>query len=927
MQKRSAAALIRRSGWRKCMTRGVALLLCFVVVVSAISGGSVAHASDFTDLIAASAKDWLAGWTGQNTGVWNPVDPLMGFFTVDSSGKNIPATVNKPQNYYTTPTSSVVDRSGNVTNYYRGGDTTNTKIIDSYNRTFNTIHNTTNNTNNYEANVKLSNFLNQYTTNNVSNQYSYSADFKSWYYDNTTNNYNYNDFTKNEYTQNNLYYNQDNSRYYISIDNSTDEYYLIDVQYSPTFVTVNYTYNNTVNNNQQVGDVTNVYYYELKDGRNSSSLTAAEVAGLDLGYDVANYELVTDDPNTLSLQHFDGNYDDSSSYGRTFYSQNRSTVYIDSGDFGKAVLLPTGASAGVTIPNLSGNSSLSFDFRVRYADVSHLGVYLGNTNLFQEVPLERKWKGRDVFSDNDSKNICYFASSGNLSSMYSTTSALTVGQYYSFSYLSSIGANSYIPLVSPSTTYSSQMAIPSAFNSSGYENEVNNKFGWMNTNSSPVLHSNEIFSDILIRSSKRIELTSVRYDNTGVIRHYADKEYRWSPSQYVLADFSYDSYKNQWVSMRITLSGGKLYYFVNGDLVGSGSFTKPTADKFYIKSSGTVYLDELRVTTGNLSSTSPYTPSNAPYDTNKVLALPDDLKANTIYVQHTIPVSNHRIGGVRPSNPGTGYFYIPLHEDHTGGQPQFYDGSNWVNVTAMVYDGKTLHDAKGFKFFPVGDSPDVDIDAKPERPEKPGEAVDPDKCEHEWEETDRTEPTCILAGSADLVCSKCEKTKTEALPKLGHTWEVKQSVQTSYDETGNVQTQGFTIYRCTSCGEEYKDTDGTGPPGGPSGDNGSGEEGETIWDKLGELLGSGIGGILKLAEAVISGLLDALISLVDMLTGKLADVVTAVMEIFEEVPQLFAGFLGFLSAVFPFFPPEIMLLLTFGIAAVVFVGIIKAIRR
>ena len=68
--------------------------------------------------------------------------------------------------------------SANVTNYYRGGDTTNTQIIDSYNRTFNTIHNTTNNTNNYEANIKLSDFLNQYTTNNVTNQYTYSADFK-----------------------------------------------------------------------------------------------------------------------------------------------------------------------------------------------------------------------------------------------------------------------------------------------------------------------------------------------------------------------------------------------------------------------------------------------------------------------------------------------------------------------------------------------------------------------------------------------------------------------------------------------------------------------------------------------------------------------------------------------------------------------------
>lgn len=815
-----------------------------------------------------------------------------------------------------------------------------TQIIDSYNRTFNTIHNTTNNTNNYEANIKLSDFLNQYTTNNVTNQYTYSADFKSWYYDNTTNNYNYNTFTKNDYTQNNLYYNQDNSRYYISIDNSTDEYYLIDVQYSPTFVTVNYTYNNTVNHNEKYGDVTNVYYYELKDGRNSSSLTAAEVAGLDLGYDVVNYELVTDDPNTLSLQHFDGNYDDSSSYGRTFYSQNRSTVYVDSGDFGKAVMLPTGASAGVTIPNLSGNSSLSFDFRVRYADVSHLGVYFGNTNLFQEVVTDtRVWKGRDVFSDNGASypsisSSLFFASSG---------LNLVKTEYYDIDYLTPFWrktlSSGWSNMPSPSSTYKSQMEKPASYLSSGFEGESNysKRYGWMSyTSSVPVAVQNKLYwqycpSRTCFTSGPDYYYPENMWQTQGYLRHYQDYEYRWSPSQYVLADFSYDSYKNQWVSMRITISGGKLYYFVNGDLVGSGSFTKPTADKFYIKSSGTVYLDELRVTTGNLSSTSPYTPSNAPYDTNKVLALPDNLKANTIYVQHTIPVSNHRIGGVRPSNPGTGYFYIPLHEDHTGGQPQLYDGSNWVNVTAMVYDGKTLHDAKGFKFFPVGDSPDVDIDAKPERPEKPGEAVDPDKCEHEWEETDRTEPTCILAGSADLVCSKCEKTKTEALPKLGHTWEVKQSVQTSYDETGNVQTQGFTIYRCTSCSEEYKDTDGTGPPGGPSGDNSGGEEEEGFlgWllGKVGELLGAVGDGVIGLLRAALEKIFDGLIALVEMIMDKLAQVVGAVLEIFEEVPKLFSGFLGFLSAVFPFFPPEIMLLLTFGIAAVVFVGIIKAIRR
>ena len=69
----------------------------------------------------------------------------------------------------------------------------------------------------------------------------------------------------------------------------------------------------------------------------------------------------------------------------------------------------------------------------------------------------------------------------------------------------------------------------------------------------------------------------------------------------------------------------KLYYFVNGDLVGSGPFSKPSEDKLYIKSSGSVYLDELRVTTGNLSSTAPYNPSGAPYDTNKILVLPNTL--------------------------------------------------------------------------------------------------------------------------------------------------------------------------------------------------------------------------------------------------------------------------------------------------------------
>ena len=692
----------------------------------------------------------------------------------------------------------------------------------------------------------------------------------------------------------------------------------MDVQYSPTFVTVNYTYNNTVNHNEKYGDVTNVYYYELTDGRNSSTLSADEVAGMVFGYDVVNYELITDDPNTLSLQHFDGDYNDSSSYGRSFYSQNRSTTYVDSGAFGKALSLPNGSAAGVQIPGLSGYGSLSFDFRIYYNDISKLGIYFGDTNIFQEVPTLRRWVGRDVDNDKALTSNCV-RSDGRGGSAFEyiyVNDSLEVqkGQYYAYSDIRSnmyvggiVVSNSLNPL---SNSVSSAMAIPSSCFSSGYvEDNSAKRYGWMDSSNKPVLYSSSLTADCLATHVTSFDSAADTCHFT-IARHYLDKEYRWSPSRYVQANFAYDSYKNQWVSMRITISGGKLYYFVNGDLVGSGSFTKPTADKFYIKSSGTVYLDELRVTTGNLSSTSSYTPSNAPYDTNKVLALPNELTANTIYVQHTTPVANHRIGGVRPSNPETGYFYIPLHEDNTGGQPQLYDGSNWVNVTAMVYDGKVLKDAKGFKFSPVGSSPDVDVDAKPERPTKP---VDPEKCTHEWEETDRTEPTCILAGSVEYTCSSCEKTKTETLPKLGHTWEVKQTVQTAYDEEGNILTQGFTIYRCSACGEEYKDTDGSGPPGSGGG---SDDGDKTIWDRIADLIGT-----------VIGGLLDGLVSLANMLLGKLADVVAAVMSIFMEVPQLFAGFLDFLSAVFPFVPPDIMLLITFGIAAVVFVGIIKALRR
>ena len=221
------------------------------------------------------------------------------------------------------------------------------------------------------------------------------------------------------------------------------------------------------------------------------------------------------------------------------------------------------------------------------------------------------------------------------------------------------------------------------------------------------------------------------------------------------------------------------------------------------------------------------------------------------------------------------------------------------------------------------------IDGGGENP-GPGPSGSPDPgptvsvCPHIWKEVNRTEPGCTSPGTAQYICSQCGETKAETLKATGHTWQVLRTVQTAYDDEGNMIQQGYTIYQCAVCSEQYKDDQGTGPPGGGGS---TGEDKETIWDKIANFFGSIVDGIAGIFEAILGKLLDALTALSEMLMGKVKDVVEVVLSVLDEVPKLFDGFLNFLGVVFPFIPAEITLLLTFGVIAVVFIGIIKAIRR
>ncbi|MGN8969826.1 hypothetical protein [Intestinimonas sp. HCP28S3_D6] len=242
------------------------------------------------------------------------------------------------------------------------------------------------------------------------------------------------------------------------------------------------------------------------------------------------------------------------------------------------------------------------------------------------------------------------------------------------------------------------------------------------------------------------------------------------------------------------------------------------------------------------------------------------------------------------------------------------EGGDTVTVTygdenVTIQEGDTVYNVY-YIVESTGEDPGV----------QPTPTPGPETCQHKYTSTVDREATCTVPGQTTYTCSLCGHTYTEAIPAKGHTWTVFQTVPTEYDQEGNLLQQGYTIYQCDVCKEQYKDMEGTGPPGG-------GEDGETIWDKLGDLLGTVFGGILGLFEAVIGAVLDALTSLATMISEKLTAVVGLVLSMFAEIPALFTGFLGFLTAVFVYIPEDIMLLLTFGIAVVVFIGIIKALRR
>lgn len=246
------------------------------------------------------------------------------------------------------------------------------------------------------------------------------------------------------------------------------------------------------------------------------------------------------------------------------------------------------------------------------------------------------------------------------------------------------------------------------------------------------------------------------------------------------------------------------------------------------------------------------------------------------------------------------------------------DGGTTTTVTygdenVTIKEGDTTYNI----YYIVQGSGGGEVDPSPSPTVPPSEHV------HRYASTVTTEPTCVGAGSKTYTCSECGDTYAEKIPATGHSWTVDRTINTTYDEDGNVLTQGYTIYRCSVCGNEYKDETGSGPP--DDGKDDGGGQGFLGWlgEKLGELLGAIGDGILGLIQAALGKILDGLIALVNMISEKLATVVEVFFDCLDVLPSIFSGFTDFLTAGFAFLPPEVITVITFGILMMVLVAIIK----
>lgn len=228
-------------------------------------------------------------------------------------------------------------------------------------------------------------------------------------------------------------------------------------------------------------------------------------------------------------------------------------------------------------------------------------------------------------------------------------------------------------------------------------------------------------------------------------------------------------------------------------------------------------------------------------------------------------------------------------------------------------------------------------------------------CDHVYTSETTTLPTCIESGWRTYTCALCGYSYETSVPATGHTWEETETVETEYNDNGDVTKLGYTIYTCADCGETYtaymQDGQPTGPPDSSGSSSGSTSSGGTgIWDSIKNAVSNAIGDLVEaaidLVTAVIKGTLSLATDMLSFFFDFLGDTVTSgvgsffdsfsddsVIGFFQRenedgtttttLPEDMASGMSSIAGLFTSLPAELQAVLTYGLALLFLIAAFK----
>lgn len=163
-----------------------------------------------------------------------------------------------------------------------------------------------------------------------------------------------------------------------------------------------------------------------------------------------------------------------------------------------------------------------------------------------------------------------------------------------------------------------------------------------------------------------------------------------------------------WNTITVVRNGNTFTLYVNGlnagTVVGSTTYSgySDLITWDFANDSLVKYIDELMFADVSLY-TSNHTPRLQPYDSGTVLVVPVNVSSDSIAVHSYIPITEYRIGGVRPTFPSFGFCYIHL-TDYVIDSIQVWNGYQWTEASGMVFYQGHWYSLENFNFSTVGEA-------------------------------------------------------------------------------------------------------------------------------------------------------------------------------------------------------------------------------